>query len=149
MLDCLSRCDLVLEIKHSCEVSLSRLSYKLTQHLRSILKALNMAYVNHAARHHSRRYAFVLFPDAYWQLKKAQLESSHSLVSRVNALAERTVVSAGPGKQLAAPGRWQQRELSGWACWLLLAFDVTLPEIMPVASSGMLLESVALGCHRD
>uniref|UniRef100_A0A8B9ID54 Adhesion G protein-coupled receptor D2 n=1 Tax=Anser brachyrhynchus TaxID=132585 RepID=A0A8B9ID54_9AVES len=30
--------------------------------------------------------------DAYWQLKKAQLESSHSLVSRVNALAERTVI---------------------------------------------------------
>ncbi|KFQ55304.1 putative G-protein coupled receptor 144, partial [Pelecanus crispus] len=30
--------------------------------------------------------------DAYWQLKKAQLESSHSLVSRVNMLAERTVI---------------------------------------------------------
>ncbi|XP_053940549.1 adhesion G-protein coupled receptor D2 isoform X2 [Cuculus canorus] len=30
--------------------------------------------------------------DAYWQLKKAQLESSHSLVSRVNKLAERTVI---------------------------------------------------------
>ncbi|NXI73067.1 AGRD2 protein, partial [Anseranas semipalmata] len=30
--------------------------------------------------------------DAYWQLKKAQLESSHSLVSRVNALAERSVI---------------------------------------------------------
>ncbi|PKK24286.1 adhesion G protein-coupled receptor D2 [Columba livia] len=28
--------------------------------------------------------------DAYWQLKKAQLESSHSLVGRVNTLAERT-----------------------------------------------------------
>ncbi|KAF1636730.1 Adhesion G-protein coupled receptor D2, partial [Eudyptes filholi] len=30
--------------------------------------------------------------DAYWQLKKAQLESSHSLISRVNMLAERTVI---------------------------------------------------------
>ncbi|XP_009956077.1 PREDICTED: probable G-protein coupled receptor 144, partial [Leptosomus discolor] len=30
--------------------------------------------------------------DAYWQLKKAQLESSHALVSRVNTLAERTVI---------------------------------------------------------
>ncbi|KFQ93065.1 putative G-protein coupled receptor 144, partial [Nipponia nippon] len=30
--------------------------------------------------------------DAYWQLQKAQLESSHSLVSRVNTLAERTVI---------------------------------------------------------
>ncbi|NXO50118.1 AGRD2 protein, partial [Aramus guarauna] len=30
--------------------------------------------------------------DAYWQLKKAQLESSHSLTSRVNMLAERTVI---------------------------------------------------------
>ncbi|NXK51899.1 AGRD2 protein, partial [Chauna torquata] len=30
--------------------------------------------------------------DAYWQLKKVQLESSHLLVSRVNALAERIVV---------------------------------------------------------
>ncbi|NWH27053.1 AGRD2 protein, partial [Grus americana] len=30
--------------------------------------------------------------DAYWQLKKAQLESSHSLTSRVNTLAERTVI---------------------------------------------------------
>ncbi|NWH50697.1 AGRD2 protein, partial [Fregata magnificens] len=30
--------------------------------------------------------------EAYWQLKKAQLESSHSLVSRVNTLAERTVI---------------------------------------------------------
>ncbi|CAM9664289.1 unnamed protein product [Bubo scandiacus] len=30
--------------------------------------------------------------DAYWQLKKAQLESSHSLVGRVNTLAERTVI---------------------------------------------------------
>ncbi|XP_027543740.1 adhesion G-protein coupled receptor D2 [Neopelma chrysocephalum] len=30
--------------------------------------------------------------DAYWQLKRAQLESSHSLVSHVNTLAARTVV---------------------------------------------------------
>ncbi|NXF70812.1 AGRD2 protein, partial [Sclerurus mexicanus] len=30
--------------------------------------------------------------DAYWQLKRAQLESSHSLVSRVNTLAARTVI---------------------------------------------------------
>ncbi|KAM9521992.1 adhesion G protein-coupled receptor D2 isoform 2-T4 [Guaruba guarouba] len=30
--------------------------------------------------------------DAYWQLKKAHLESSHSLVGRVNMLAERTVI---------------------------------------------------------
>ncbi|NXE22095.1 AGRD2 protein, partial [Ardeotis kori] len=30
--------------------------------------------------------------DAYWQLKKAQLESSHSLVGRVNTLAKRTVI---------------------------------------------------------
>ncbi|NXC20117.1 AGRD2 protein, partial [Corythaeola cristata] len=30
--------------------------------------------------------------DAYWQLKKAQLESSHSLVGRMNTLAERTVI---------------------------------------------------------
>ncbi|NXH78863.1 AGRD2 protein, partial [Hydrobates tethys] len=30
--------------------------------------------------------------DAYWQLKKAQLESSHSLIGRVNMLAERTVI---------------------------------------------------------
>ncbi|NXC72624.1 AGRD2 protein, partial [Anhinga anhinga] len=34
--------------------------------------------------------------DAYRQLKKAQLESSHSLVGRVNMLAERTVVSPIP-----------------------------------------------------
>uniref|UniRef100_A0A8C4UNW3 Adhesion G protein-coupled receptor D2 n=1 Tax=Falco tinnunculus TaxID=100819 RepID=A0A8C4UNW3_FALTI len=33
-----------------------------------------------------------LCPDAYWQLKKAQLESSRSLVGRVNTLAERTVI---------------------------------------------------------
>ncbi|NXK89360.1 AGRD2 protein, partial [Formicarius rufipectus] len=31
--------------------------------------------------------------DAYWQLKRAQLESSHLLVSRVNTLAARTVPS--------------------------------------------------------
>ncbi|NXK83746.1 AGRD2 protein, partial [Amazona guildingii] len=30
--------------------------------------------------------------DAYWQLKKAHLESSHSLVGHVNMLAERTVI---------------------------------------------------------
>uniref|UniRef100_U3JHF8 Adhesion G protein-coupled receptor D2 n=1 Tax=Ficedula albicollis TaxID=59894 RepID=U3JHF8_FICAL len=30
--------------------------------------------------------------DAYWQLKRAQLESSHSLTSRVNSLAVRTVI---------------------------------------------------------
>ncbi|XP_010077476.1 PREDICTED: probable G-protein coupled receptor 144, partial [Pterocles gutturalis] len=30
--------------------------------------------------------------DAYWQLKTAQLESSHLLAGRVNALAERTVI---------------------------------------------------------
>nr|XP_031362209.1 adhesion G-protein coupled receptor D2 [Lonchura striata domestica] len=30
--------------------------------------------------------------DAYWQLKRAQLESSHSLASRVNSLAARTVI---------------------------------------------------------
>ncbi|NXP90084.1 AGRD2 protein, partial [Passerina amoena] len=30
--------------------------------------------------------------DAYWQLKRAQLESSHALASRVNALAVRTVI---------------------------------------------------------
>ncbi|NWS20010.1 AGRD2 protein, partial [Pachyramphus minor] len=30
--------------------------------------------------------------DAYWQLKRAQLESSHSLVSHVNRLAVRTVI---------------------------------------------------------
>ncbi|NXJ87831.1 AGRD2 protein, partial [Corythaixoides concolor] len=30
--------------------------------------------------------------DAYWQLKKAQLESTHSLVGRMNTLAERTVI---------------------------------------------------------
>ncbi|NXC37059.1 AGRD2 protein, partial [Campylorhamphus procurvoides] len=30
--------------------------------------------------------------DVYWQLKRAQLESSHSLVSRVNTLAARTVI---------------------------------------------------------
>ncbi|NXQ12121.1 AGRD2 protein, partial [Peucedramus taeniatus] len=30
--------------------------------------------------------------DAYWQLRRAQLESSHSLSSRVNALAVRTVI---------------------------------------------------------
>ncbi|KFQ15369.1 putative G-protein coupled receptor 144, partial [Leptosomus discolor] len=46
----------------------------------------------HAAGHHSNGYAFVLSSDAYWQLKKAQLESSHALVSRVNTLAERTVI---------------------------------------------------------
>ncbi|OXB76398.1 UNVERIFIED_CONTAM: hypothetical protein H355_006809 [Colinus virginianus] len=32
-----------------------------------------------------------LCPDAYWQLKKAQLESSHLLVSHVNMLAKRMV----------------------------------------------------------
>lgn len=53
MLDCLSRWDLVLEIKYSCEVSLSQLSYKLTHHLRTVPQALNMACVNHAARHHA------------------------------------------------------------------------------------------------
>ncbi|XP_053817914.1 adhesion G-protein coupled receptor D2 [Vidua chalybeata] len=30
--------------------------------------------------------------DAYWQLKRAQLESSHSLASRMNSLAVRTVI---------------------------------------------------------
>ncbi|NXM33866.1 AGRD2 protein, partial [Oxyruncus cristatus] len=30
--------------------------------------------------------------DAYWQLKRAQLESSHSLISHVNTLAGRTVI---------------------------------------------------------
>ncbi|NXI17761.1 AGRD2 protein, partial [Irena cyanogastra] len=30
--------------------------------------------------------------DAYWQLRRAQLESSHALASRVNTLAERTVI---------------------------------------------------------
>ncbi|NXD39636.1 AGRD2 protein, partial [Copsychus sechellarum] len=30
--------------------------------------------------------------DAYWQLRRAQLESSHSLASRVNSLAVRTVI---------------------------------------------------------
>ncbi|KFV95451.1 putative G-protein coupled receptor 144, partial [Eurypyga helias] len=30
--------------------------------------------------------------DAYWQLKKAQLESSHSFVGHMNTLAERTVI---------------------------------------------------------
>ncbi|NXE92019.1 AGRD2 protein, partial [Menura novaehollandiae] len=30
--------------------------------------------------------------DAYWQLKRAQLESSHSLMARVNTLAARTVI---------------------------------------------------------
>ncbi|NXQ26072.1 AGRD2 protein, partial [Alaudala cheleensis] len=34
--------------------------------------------------------------DAYWQLKRAQLESSHSLASCVNTLAVRTVVSPIP-----------------------------------------------------
>ncbi|NXH82393.1 AGRD2 protein, partial [Edolisoma coerulescens] len=34
--------------------------------------------------------------DAYWQLKRVQLESSHSLASRVNTLAVRTVVSPIP-----------------------------------------------------
>ncbi|NWW85629.1 AGRD2 protein, partial [Rhynochetos jubatus] len=32
--------------------------------------------------------------DAYWQLKKAQLGSSHSLVGRMDTLAERTVVTS-------------------------------------------------------
>ncbi|KAJ7405973.1 adhesion G protein-coupled receptor D2 [Willisornis vidua] len=34
----------------------------------------------------------LLCPDAFWQLKRAQLESSHSLVGRVNTLAARTVI---------------------------------------------------------
>ncbi|KAJ7425245.1 adhesion G-protein coupled receptor D2 isoform X2 [Pitangus sulphuratus] len=34
----------------------------------------------------------LLCPDAYWQLKRAQLESSHSLISHVNTLAARTVI---------------------------------------------------------
>ncbi|NXG23565.1 AGRD2 protein, partial [Grallaria varia] len=33
--------------------------------------------------------------EAFWQLKRAQLESSHSLVSRVNTLAARTVIQDG------------------------------------------------------
>ena len=99
-----------------------------------------MACVNHAARHHSNGYAFVLFSDAYWQLKKAQLESSHSLVSRVNMLAERTVVS--PAAPAAAADTGSRQELLGWTCWHLLVFEVTLPAVTPVAFSELLSESV-------
>lgn len=99
-----------------------------------------MACVNHAARHHSNGYAFVLFSDAYWQLKKAQLESSHSFVSHVNTLAERTVVSpAAPAE--AADARSRQ-ELLGWTCLHLLVFEVTLPAVLPMAFSELLSDSV-------
>lgn len=100
-----------------------------------------MACVNHTARHHSNGYAFPLFSDAYWQLKKAQLESSHSLTSRVNTLAERTVVS--PATPAVAADTGSRQELLGRTCWHLLVFGVTLAEVMPVASSELLSESVA------
>lgn len=67
-----------------------------------------MACDNRTARHHSNGY--VLFSDAYWQLKKAHLESSHSLVGRVNTLAERTVVSP-------EPQQWQLTTGAGRSCW--------------------------------
>lgn len=82
-----------------------------------------MACVYHAARHHSNGYAFVLFSGAYWQLKKAQLESSHSLVSRVNTLAERTVVS--PAVPALASDTRSREELLGWSCWHLLVFEAS------------------------
>lgn len=110
MLNCLSRWDLVLKIKYSCEVSLSCLSCRLSHHLRTTAQALNVACVNHAVGHHNSGSGSGLFPDAYWQLQRAQLESSHLLASRVNALAVRTVVSPGAQQWLLAPG-------AGGCCW--------------------------------
>lgn len=111
VLNCLSRWDLGLKIKYSCEVSLSCLSCRLSHHLRTIAQALNMACANHAVGHYSSGSGSGLSPDAYWQLKRAQLESSHSLASRVNTLAVRTVVS--PAAPAVTTGTWSRRELLG------------------------------------
>ncbi|KAK2515001.1 Adgrd2 [Columba guinea] len=70
--------------------------------------------------------------DAYWQLKKAQLESSHSLVGRVNTLAERTAVSPAAPRGSDTGSRRH-----------LLVFEVTLPTVVPVAFPELLSESVA------
>lgn len=91
-----------------------------------------MAHVNHVAKHQSNGCAFVLFPDAYWQLKKARLESSHSLVGRVNTLAERTAVSPAAPRGSDTGSRRH-----------LLMFEVTLPAVVPVAFPELLSESVA------
>lgn len=91
-----------------------------------------MAHVHHVAKHQSSVCAFVLFPDAYWQLKQAQLESSHSLAGRVNTLAERTAVSPAAPRGSDTGSRRH-----------LLVFEVTLPAVVPVAFSELLSESVA------
>jgi len=119
---CFSRWDLVLEIKCSCEVPLSRLSYKLSQHLRSIPQLLSRAYVSHTARQNSYGYAFVFFSDAYWQLKKAQLESSHFLVSHVNMLAKRMVVSPVAADGFKALWAAAAVEVAGF-CWYLTSLS--------------------------
>lgn len=126
--NCLSRWDLVLKIKYSCEVPLSWLFCRLSLHLRTVAQALNMACVNHAVGHHSSGSGFCLSPDAYWQLKRAQLESNHSLASCVNSLAMRTVVS--PAAPAMATSTWSRQELLGWKCWHVVLFEVTLPAVV-------------------
>lgn len=81
-----------------------------------------------------------LSPDAYWQLKRAQLESSHSLASHVNTRAVRPVVS--PAAPAAAAGTWSRQELLGWTCWHLVLFEVTLPAVVLGTFPELLLEIV-------
>lgn len=69
-----------------------------------------MACVNHAVGHLSSGSGSGLSPDAYWQLKRAQQESSHSLASRVNSLAARPVVSPAAPAVAAGAG-------AGRSCW--------------------------------
>lgn len=88
-----------------------------------------MACVNHAVGLHSSGSGSGLSPDAYWQLKRAQLESSHLLASCVNSLAVRTVVS--PAAPAVATGTWSRQELLGWKCWHLVLFEVTLTAVVP------------------
>lgn len=99
-----------------------------------------MACVNHTVGCLSSGSGSGLSPDAYWQLRRAQLGSSHSLASRVNALAVRTVVS--PAAPAGAAGTWGRQELLGWACWHPEQLEVTLPAVLPGTLPELLLEIV-------
>lgn len=99
-----------------------------------------MARVNHAVGPHSSGSGSGLSPDVYWQLKRAQLDSSHSLASHVNTRAVRTVVSsAAPA---VAAGTWSRQELLGWTCWHPGLFEVTLPAAVLGTFPELLLEIV-------
>ena len=83
---------------------------------------MSRAYVSHTARQNSYGYAFVFFSDAYWQLKKAQLESSHFLVSHVNMLAKRMVVSPVAADGFKALWAAAAVEVAGF-CWYLTSLS--------------------------